>query len=648
MEIMEDFFAKRKLKKLEKYKNKYIDEIKKNYTNICQGEMDFPDIQKLQEYIKRNNIPLIDSSSYGDKFDALSSIFSNNNFMQDTIQRKRKDDINNLIENISQMDINYNVINSVELEKLVLQVERYYKVYVAEQSVDESKKKFIDSLNGNDQSSKLVNLFSKIYDADIDIHTDFTTRIVRDYSQVVSESILNNQSIFKKYDEYLLGLETIKAITNNNETVITNFNNMLRSSEHIEVSEFFIKFHSISKLREYGIEDENISFIDVNRAADVSKAEQERFRLIKEKQNQYLDEKDFALIRSTEYFPYNREFDTVDEKNGRGDISNFLTQALYDREMKSIYGENWLEIYSRNETIAYFNNNTEGITDKEIEEAQKFMESSKKIMNKFELPGVFCRSTKHFTLNGLVSSHMYGNFEGNPYIFIEPLEEHIGDTNLVNLAAQDTFFELDRGDKKLILSDKCKLLMPVHAYKEVIKDPDLRKQIESYDLTLFEGDEKKAVEMKLTELGYVSQDIGMHSYVTNKGLDEERDFTQKMLTSIKNIAKINDINIGVHYQSEYQQKDNQKTEYLNEQINEDFNSKFSTQFNIDKSQLEKLSREEIDRLIDSIGEDDVKAFLQDYKYTKEKELNEVYSEYEENRKGIKDHKSNVGGDMTIE
>lgn len=648
MEIMEDFFAKRKLKKLEKYKNKYIDEIKKNYTNICQGEMDFPDIQKLQEYIKRNNIPLIDSSSYGDKFDALSSIFSNNNFMQDTIQRKRKDDINNLIENISQMDINYNVINSVELEKLVLQVERYYKVYVAEQSVDESKKKFIDSLNGNDQSSKLVNLFSKIYDADIDIHTDFTTRIVRDYSQVVSESILNNQSIFKKYDEYLLGLETIKAITNNNETVITNFNNMLRSSEHIEVSEFFTKIHSISKLREYGIEDENISFIDVNRAADVSKAEQERFRLIKEKQNQYLDEKDFALIRSTEYFPYNREFDTVDEKNGRGDISNFLTQALYNREMKSIYGENWLEIYSRNETIAYFNNNTEGITDKEIEEAQKFMESSKKIMNKFELPGVFCRSTKHFTLNGLVSSHMYGNFEGNPYIFIEPLEEHIGDTNLVNLAAQDTFFELDRGDKKLILSDKCKLLMPVHAYKEVIKDPDLRKQIESYDLTLFEGDEKKAVEMKLTELGYVSQDIGMHSYVTNKGLDEERDFTQKMLTSIKNIAKINDINIGVHYQSEYQQKDNQKTEYLNEQINEDFNSKFSTQFNIDKSQLEKLSREEIDRLIDSIGEDDVKAFLQDYKYTKEKELNEVYSEYEENRKGIKDHKSNVGGDMTIE
>ncbi len=648
MGIMEDFFAKRKLKKLEKYKNKYIDEIKKNYTNICQGEMDFPDIQKLQEYIKRNNIPLIDSSSYGDKFDALSSIFSNNNFMQDTIQRKRKDDINNLIENISQMDINYNVINSVELEKLVLQVERYYKVYVAEQSVDESKKKFIDSLNGNDQSSKLVNLFSKIYDADIDIHTDFTTRIVRDYSQVVSESILNNQSIFKKYDEYLLGLETIKAITNNNETVITNFNNMLRSSEHIEVSEFFTKIHSISKLREYGIEDENISFIDVNRAADVSKAEQERFRLIKEKQNQYLDEKDFALIRSTEYFPYNREFDTVDEKNGRGDISNFLTQALYDREMKSIYGENWLEIYSRNETIAYFNNNTEGITDKEIEEAQKFMESSKKIMNKFELPGVFCRSTKHFTLNGLVSSHMYGNFEGNPYIFIEPLEEHIGDTNLVNLAAQDTFFELDRGDKKLILSDKCKLLMPVHAYKEVIKDPDLRKQIESYDLTLFEGDEKKAVEMKLTELGYVSQDIGMHSYVTNKGLDEERDFTQKMLTSIKNIAKINDINIGVHYQSEYQQKDNQKTEYLNEQINEDFNSKFSTQFNIDKSQLEKLSREEIDRLIDSIGEDDVKVFLQDYKYTKEKELNEVYSEYEENRKGIKDHKSNVGGDMTIE
>lgn len=57
------------------------------------------------------------------------------------------------------------------------------------------------------------------------------------------------------------------------------------------------------------------------------------------------------------------------------------------------------------------------------------------------------RSSKHFTLNTLVSANSGGDWSNMPYIYIESMAHHINDDNLKNVAPHDTFF---RGDVQLI------------------------------------------------------------------------------------------------------------------------------------------------------------------------------------------------------
>lgn len=57
------------------------------------------------------------------------------------------------------------------------------------------------------------------------------------------------------------------------------------------------------------------------------------------------------------------------------------------------------------------------------------------------------RSTKHFTVNTLVSDNSGGSWANMPYIFIDPMKPHLKDKSLASIAPHDTFF---RGDVKLV------------------------------------------------------------------------------------------------------------------------------------------------------------------------------------------------------
>ncbi|MBQ9792953.1 MAG: hypothetical protein IJW32_04350 [Clostridia bacterium] len=56
------------------------------------------------------------------------------------------------------------------------------------------------------------------------------------------------------------------------------------------------------------------------------------------------------------------------------------------------------------------------------------------------------RSTKHFTVNTLVSDNSGGSWANMPYIYIEPMQPHLEDKTLASIAPHDTFF---RGDVTL-------------------------------------------------------------------------------------------------------------------------------------------------------------------------------------------------------
>lgn len=116
---------------------------------------------------------------------------------------------------------------------------------------------------------------------------------------------------------------------------------------------------------------------------------------------------------------------------------------------------------------------------------------------RFNRIGFMNRRTIHFSLNGLVGDHAKGTFSGRDFIIIEPLEEQINNPNLLNINEADTYF---LGDVKL--SKKATILMQLEKYLERIKDPAIKKQLDQFDVRLFIGDEKKAVEMCLVDRGF--------------------------------------------------------------------------------------------------------------------------------------------------
>lgn len=179
-------------------------------------------------------------------------------------------------------------------------------------------------------------------------------------------------------------------------------------------------------------------------------------------------------------------------------------------------------------------------------------------LKEFETYSFVNRRTSHWTLNGLVSSHMYGSFDGRNFIIIEPFEEQVNNDGLLSIDESDTYFE---GDLKL--SDKAIVLMKLEEYKERYKDPTQRKEMEKMNIRLFTGNEKIAVNMLLQELGYVYEDIGMWGYSLDTNTPElkyarnledvMKEETERLQKEGKNVETV------THFYSKSREIDSQKT-----------------------------------------------------------------------------------------
>ena len=144
---------------------------------------------------------------------------------------------------------------------------------------------------------------------------------------------------------------------------------------------------------------------------------------------------DCALVRTTGAFPFNHEVHTpaYDHAYDFGD-SVYLRDALYDT-LREKFPDTWMEEKGKN---AIYSPNP--------------------------------RQTLHFTLNGLVQSHMMGNFEGRDFIIIEPLKYHIDDS-LYALRPEDTYFK-----GNLELSSESALVISEEKYEQIKNDPEYSKE----------------------------------------------------------------------------------------------------------------------------------------------------------------------------
>ena len=190
--------------------------------------------------------------------------------------------------------------------------------------------------------------------------------------------------------------------------------------------------------------------------------------------------------------------------------------------------------------------------DKEIKEAGLDLED-------YKMAAFRCRRSVHWTLNGLVGSHAYGNFDNRRYIIIEPFEEQENHNGLLNIRESDTYFEDD-----VKLSPRATILMPVEKYKEECKDLKRKEELSRYNIALFVGDEELAVEMLLHDRGYVSGKITANGFAAHEKTPEGQ-YAHKMKEKMKAIAESKNgrVEYGAsHYYSESRKQDGKRASQL--------------------------------------------------------------------------------------
>lgn len=236
---------------------------------------------------------------------------------------------------------------------------------------------------------------------------------------------------------------------------------------------------------------------------------------------------DCILVRTTEHFPTDRKIQTPDNAFAYSfDSSSIIGQEIHDI---------LVEKYS---SLDY---NTQ-------------MEKVREEMTKYEVFFEVCRQTIHFTINGLVSSHSYGAFDNRNFIILDPLKHHISDKSLVNMRPEDTYFNDD-----LYLSKDAVIMMPKELFEKLQQKPEIIQQLQQYNIASFEGDEKHAVDVLISRLGYKSFDISNHGYRYYYGETEIDAISRKRMTDfVYSFASEHNISSDPHFGSELMVEDSNR------------------------------------------------------------------------------------------
>lgn len=163
--------------------------------------------------------------------------------------------------------------------------------------------------------------------------------------------------------------------------------------------------------------------------------------------------------------------------------------------------------------------------DSILEEQGLSWEERKDIAREYSPLSTQYRSSVHFCLNGVVSSHAYGNFEGNPFVVIDPFSAHENDENILAVRGEDTYF---KGGVSL---SKNAVILVDERYAEHLLDSDIS---ERFQVIYYRGDQAKATESVLLNMGIVPEVVGqdyiidsstsgfINSFIDTKGYPRDK------------------------------------------------------------------------------------------------------------------------------
>ena len=151
------------------------------------------------------------------------------------------------------------------------------------------------------------------------------------------------------------------------------------------------------------------------------------------------------------------------------------------------------------------------------------------------------RETIHFAINGIVSSHMDGNFENRKCIIIEPFEEHINDSNLKNVQPNDLYF-----DGSIRLTYEAVILTPIDVYEKEKDKEEFQELKNTYKVIVFKGDEELAVNSVLSWLGYTFHTFNMWDFSPSTNYPNQKLLEEEMKQFLIKVSKTNQIQYTNH------------------------------------------------------------------------------------------------------
>lgn len=241
---------------------------------------------------------------------------------------------------------------------------------------------------------------------------------------------------------------------------------------------------------------------------------------------------DCVIVRTTDIFPFGGIVQTPINGNAYGFGSSLYFGEIISEMLRNKYPNRFIN---------------------EEEEKNFFKE-----LHEYEIVFETLRRTVHFTINGLVGSTAYGNFDNRPYVIIDPLKYHL-DTSMKGLRVEDTYFDND-----VFLSDERAIVIDEKTYNEISKDPNYIEDLSKFKIYVYKGNQQNAVALALNDMGYDSFMVSSHGYVNGV---EENSPSSKMYDFVNNFAVTNNISRERHFYSEINYQDalerNKKSEEIN-------------------------------------------------------------------------------------
>lgn len=293
--------------------------------------------------------------------------------------------------------------------------------------------------------------------------------------------------------------------------------------------------------------------INTNDEKQIKYLENVQKKIIEEKRIKgYYDDNDIYLVRTTDYINDKKTIVPICDVPFLTQINTLIKSAI-------------ITILDEQEHIDMFL------------EPERYNKRIKEISKIIPLSTQY-RSTVHFSLNGLVSSHSKGNFNNKNFIIVDKLNSHLNTDNIISLRAEDTYI-----DGEVQLSDAATILIRKDRYEDLLKQ---NPQLKNYEIVLFEGDEKTAVEIYLTTKGVAVEQIGQH------GVNLESETGNMLLNYLYNKSRELGIENNPHWLSINYKEDDQKSLILWKYYNELFYNYLLDQINYNeenkKIMVEKL------------------------------------------------------------